>query len=924
MKINKQILSPVILSLPLLFAACSGGSAESMMSSAKQHISKNEANAAVIELKNVLQKEPSNVEARYLLGKLLLDTGDGAGAEVELTKAQDLGRSKDDVVPLLAKSLLVQGKLEPLVSRYADTQIPTAAANAELRATVAFAYAQLRKAPEAKKALDQAFASDPNNISAQLLQAKMQMYQRDFDAVDKTLAKVIAQAPENAEAMQLKGDALLESRHAADEALAAYRQAIKLDKKNLLSYSAIIWTELSQKNTAAAKKDLDEMSKVFPDHPQTRLFKGMIALEAGDLKTAQEQSQYLLKVSPDNLRTLQLAGAVEFNSNSLVQAETHLTKFVKGAPPAMQTSSRMMLAQIYLRGGEPNKAVAVLQPLLADKTAVPAAYSLVAEAYMQLGEGALAEANFEKAVKGNPGDVKSRIALAIAQVSKGNEKGFDELQAISAADKEVTADLALVSLLISRQQWDSALKAIDSIAKKQPDRPLAENLRARLELARGNKVAARTAFEGALKLDPKFYPAVTGLAALDQQDQHLDAAAKRFQAYLVQEPKSVPAQLSLIELQSRLGANAADTESALKKMSQDSPQEPGPRLLLIRKLLDRKELKQALTVAQDGVAAMPDQPNMLAGLAQVQQLNGQSAQAADSLNKWAVLQPSSVNPYMALAELYVATKDRPAARQSLTRALELNDHYLPAQRILIGLALDDGKPDLARKWVKTVQTQHAGDITGQVLEAEVEEALKNWSAAALAYQAALNKSPSTDLAIKLHHTYVMGNKGTEADTFVSRWTQKYPSDVAFVYYLGDSALASKKYAQAETYYRNVLKIQPNNAAAMNNVAWLLNREKNPAALQFAENAVKLQPKQAPLLDTLADIYASQGNIERAIEVQKQAVEIEPQAYLHRLHLAKFYLTAGKKADAKVELKKLADLGEKFAAQDEVKRLSVGL
>ena len=924
MNFKGQGLTPLFLSLALALSACSGGSAESMLKSAKEHISKKESNAAVIQLKNVLQKEPANPEARYLLGKVLLETGDAVGAEVELIKAQDLGYASEEIAPHLAKSLLAQGKVEPLITRFAKSKLTNPAANAELRAAVAFAFAQQGKGDEAKSTLQEAFTSDPNNISAQLLQARMYIHQRDFPAAIAVLDKVVGLAPSNADAWQLKGDVLLESGAPSEAALAAYRQAIKIDKKNLLSYVAIIWTEFSKKDIESAKKDVADLAKIFPDHPQTRFFQGMIALESGDLKTAQEQAQYLLKVAPDSLRTMQLAGVVEFRRNSLIQSEGHLKKFIKGAPESMQAPSRLMLGQIYIRNGEPAKALNVLQPLLADDSAHSAAYALAAEAYLQQGDSAAAQNYFSKAVKSNPKDIRSRTALALAKIAKGGDAGFEELKAISSSDKEITADLALFSSYLNIKQWDSAVRALETIAKKQPDRPTAENLRGRMELLRGDRVAARAAYERAVKIDPKFYPAVATLAALDQADKKLDAAIARFTALLALEPKNLQAQLSVIELQALSGRPVAEIEADLAKMVKESPNEAAPRLLLIRKLIDRKELKAALALARDGVVATPDQPNMLAALSQVEQLNGEANQAVSTVNKWVALQPNSVQPLMRLAELYVAMKDPAAAVQSLNRALAIDERFLPAQRMLIAIEEGRGRTESARKVIKVVQAQHPNDAVGQLLEGEFEGEKKNWAGAIAAYQAALNKKPNSDVAIKLHYAHLSGGKTSEAASFAARWLQKNPGDVAFIYYLGDVALAAKQYEQAEQQYRAVLKLQPENAPALNNVAWLLNREKKPEALEYAERAVKLQPTQAPLLDTLADIYASRGQMEKAIEVQKQAVSLAPGAHLHRLHLATFYVNAGKKAEAKEELKRLADLGDKFPAQDVVKKLSAGL
>ena len=55
-----------------LLAGCGRDSSDELIKSAREHLAKNETQAAVIQLKNVLQKQPDSVEARFLLGKALL------------------------------------------------------------------------------------------------------------------------------------------------------------------------------------------------------------------------------------------------------------------------------------------------------------------------------------------------------------------------------------------------------------------------------------------------------------------------------------------------------------------------------------------------------------------------------------------------------------------------------------------------------------------------------------------------------------------------------------------------------------------------------------------------------------------------------------------------------------------------------------
>jgi len=107
---------------------------------------------------------------------------------------------------------------------------------------------------------------------------------------------------------------------------------------------------------------------------------------------------------------------------------------------------------------------------------------------------------------------------------------------------------------------------------------------------------------------------------------------------------------------------------------------------------------------------------------------------------------------------------------------------------------------------------------------------------------------------------------------------------------------------------------------MNNLAWLLNQMKKPGGLQYAEKANTLIPNQPVFMDTLAEIYASEGKVDKALELQKRAVSLKSTGPEQRLNLAKLYISAGNKAAAREELMKLSDLGYQFDQQAEVARL----
>ena len=154
-----------------------------------------------------------------------------------------------------------------------------------------------------------------------------------------------------------------------------------------------------------------------------------------------------------------------------------------------------------------------------------------------------ADASFTRAARIKPGDPGARTALALSQLAKPNAgedaAAFAELEHLAAEDKRASVDMALISTYLRRNDVSGALKAIDTLATKQPQNPLADQLRGRIELRRGDTAAARKSFERALGKDAAYVPALGALAALDLAEQKPLAARQRFEALLVRDRRKV-------------------------------------------------------------------------------------------------------------------------------------------------------------------------------------------------------------------------------------------------------------------------------------------------------------------------------------------------------------------------------------------------
>jgi cellulose synthase operon protein C len=917
---NRNILRACgVCVLAVALAACNRDSGESLLASGKALLEKKDLRGAVIQFKNTLQKNPNSAEARFLLGKALLASGDPVAALVELRKAQELQTPDEQVIPEIARAMLLVGEESKLIAQYGDLQLKTPLATAELKTSLAAAYAVQRDADKARAVAEEALRNVPGHGPALIVLARLRAIDNDVDGAIALLDNVLKADAANERAGVLKAELLLQGKQDVEAALAAFRQVLQASPASVTARAATANILFQQKKLDEAKAEFALLKKAAPNHPETLFFEAQLAFSEKDYKRTREISDQILKAMPDNVRVLELAGAAEYRMKGYLQAEALLSRAIKLAPK--QPLTRLLLAQTYLRSGQPGKVIEALQPLIEGGKPDATSLSLAGEAYLQLGDAKRSEEAFQRALKLAPQDSRVRTTAALAQMARGNNAGAEsELAAIASGDSGPRADLALVSARLRQGDLPGALKAIDGLEKKLPDQPLPLHLRGRVLTLKKDLPGATKSYEAALAKDPAYFPAVAALAAIELANGKPEDARKRFQDHLKTQPKSWQAKLALAELDARTGAPPATVVASLREAVKLGPSEARPNLVLINNLINMGDGKAALQAAQDASAVLPSNLEIMDAQGRAELAAGDHQRAITTFKKLGSLQPRNATIEMRLAEAYLAAQDRDAAARSLRRAAELQPELVGPQRALAVMAVQDNRPGDALPIARELQKRSPKDPAGFALEGEIEVSRKGWDAAIAAYRAAVQRNPSSELNSKLHAALVSGGKTAEADRLAAEWLKAHPKDAVFQYYLGDIALARNDYAGAEARYRSVLELQPDNALALNNVAWLLVKQGKPGGVALAEQANKLMPDRAPLLDTLATALEADNQLPKAIDTQKRAIVVDPKDPTLTLRLAKLYIKGGEKDRARAELDALAKLGDKFPAQPEVTQL----
>lgn len=152
--------------------------------------------------------------------------------------------------------------------------------------------------------------------------------------------------------------------------------------------------------------------------------------------------------------------------------------------------------------------------------------------------------------------------------------------------------------------------------------------------------------------------------------------------------------------------------------------------------------------------------------------------------------------------------------------------------------------------------------------------------------------------------------------------QLAPGFVAAQHALAGLYEAAGESQRAMAVYRAVLKAAPNEALALNNLAYALAvREGNLAeALPLAERARKLAPRSGAVADTLGWIHFMRGDLGRAGPLLAEAVRLSPENAEVRLHLAQALVASGDVEAGRKELAKALERAPELRERAEVKRL----
>jgi len=916
---NKFTITAAVLASAFMVAglgACGRTqSTESLLTEAKQYQQKGDLKAALIQLKNAVEKSPENGEARIALGQLEMTMGDIASAEKEFRKARSLGIGAERVMPLLGKALALQGKFKEILE---DVTPEVAGKSPSLLALRGEALLASDKGDEAKQAFDQALALDPNSGSALLGLARHAMAARDRDSAERYIGDAVAKDPKNPEVFMAQGT-MLRMQGKPDEALAAFNKTLALDPSHRTAHIEKAYIEISRGKFPAAKVEIDAAQKNAPGNLLVTYTGALYEFTQGKFSAAQEALQRVLKVAPDHMPSVLLAGASELYLGSTQQAEQHLRKYLEAAPNDVY--ARKLLAQVLLKNAQPADAAATLAPALKSAADDPQLLALAGESYMQVRDFNKAGSYFEKAAELAPKAAALRTSLGLSKLARGDQSGgLNDLEMATALDpKSSRATMALVQTEMSLKHFDKALAAVDALIKQEPNNPQVYNLKGAVNMVKGDVPAARAALEKAVALQPTFAPAVKNLARLDLVEKKPEAAKQRYEKVLEKDKNNIEAMNSLGQL-ALLQNRPEEATGWFEKASTANPNAVGPAVTLGMHYLRVNQAPKALTLARKFQTANPTNAELLDLLGQAQVATKDNNGALETYSKLANVSPKSATPHLRLAAVHMAMQNNAAATADLRRAVELQPELVQARMAQVELAMRSGRPDEALSMARQIQKLNEKSPVGYATEADILLAQNKAAQALPLYDKAFAIAKSPQILLRTLQAMEQAGKGKEAQARAAQWMKEHPDDQLVGMYVAEASLGRKEYKPAIAILESVIKKNPNNAAALNNLAWAYQQEKDPRALTTAEQAFKLAGNNPGVMDTLGWMLVEQGNTARGVPLLQKASGLAPNAGEIGYHLAVALAKSGDKQGARKQLDQLLASGKPFAQADDARAL----
>ncbi|MET0070319.1 MAG: XrtA/PEP-CTERM system TPR-repeat protein PrsT [Candidatus Thiodiazotropha sp.] len=910
-----------IVALQLTVAACSvDPNDQQALAAAQASYDNGNYSKAIIELKQILQINSKNIDARTLLARCYLKKGDGASAEKEISKVSGDQQPTADVQSILMTSWELQGKHQAIVKSYEEGGF-NEVDPARVLGVVSYAYLLEKNIEKGVELARKLLQQESNSVTALRTLAKAASIKNDdAEAVEylqqalgidngdyktwRDLGTMHAKMEDHGKAVELLTNALSKI-GPGDPEKDAY--LIKVNLIHLLFHL---------ERLDESEVYINDLESSYEGNPYVAYLSGLYNYLNQNYETAVNKLSQTHAVLPNHLPTILLLGALHFAENNLEQANILLTRYVNQVPTHLV--ARKLLGEVKLRLDKPREALALLESGDVNSSDEQI-MTMIGLAASQSGEYSRGIDFLKKAAETNPGDTRIREELAKLYINHGAvDDAITELE-----DKWVgqssKRDTLLILSYIKKQDFVSARKLSDQLLQRDGGRTEDLHLRALIELNSGNRNNARRYLSDAVNKDAEFIPGQLALARMDLEDGRLIAGSDRLNLVLAREPQNVNAMMLLAQISERSGKQK-EALAWLEKAVESGHNPWLPRVILARYYLRRKEPEKAAVYLDDDDLRKSGNPAIRSMLAMLDQQGGHYDEAESTIRKLVEDNPQNETAYLQLADLQAERGDLNAARETLQRL----DREVPAsikgKLLRYKLEMGAANHQQAAGIIDQLLADDRTRFVGITLQANYHEALGDREKAIKGLEAHATSQAPFVIVQQLSDLYIKNQDPNSAIKLLTKWKKAHNEDPQAQLALAIVYQSAGKVSAALKLYSDLLEANPRNIVALNNSALLNFTQAPQKALEQAKQAYDLTGNSsAAVVDTYAWLTHRSGDTATALKLLSPVLESAADPSI-LYHYAVMLAESGREKDAEKVLVSIIDGHPEFPESEEAKKL----
>jgi len=889
----------------------------------------------------------------YLQGATKLALGQSAQAESILSKY--LAHVPDDLrASRLIASAALQQHAPPRAIDYLKPLVNRPTVDAETLTLLGNAYMADGKPELALQQFEKAATLDPGN---QAIKARVAISEINSGRGQQGLAE-LEQVFANESGETIAGPTLVLTELRAgrvEKAAEVAASLIKLDANNPLYQTLFGVVQVAQRDYVGAETAFRAALARDPEFAAATRDLAKLYLATGRTDDAKKVYGDLLSKKPDDGAALLGLADIALTEKKWSEAVDHINRARTAKPN--DPAAGIKLVNVYELRNDWNNARTVAGDLVAQFPQDVNVQIAQAIAFLGSGDTKSAISSYKRAYEIAPNSIPilSRYVALLTSAKEFREARTVLQEAVAREPRNASLKGDLIRAEAEVDGLDAALAKAHELAKDDPDnniydlvsaelyekagrprdavalleaaiaaRPSDDGLTtvlSRLYISTGDLTKAEAVLTRRLAAEPKSLTVRAALARLYLTIGRTDDAKKSYDELLSQRPTDVAALLGLAEI-AVAQKKWSEATDYITRARAAAPTDPAPGLLLVNMYGLQQDWKHATSAATELVTQFPENVAVLDAQGRVQIAAGDTDGALSTYKHAHELSPDYkpiLSHYVALLK---AAKNFPEERTVLQAALDRDPQNASLKGDLIRAESEIGGLEAGLAKARKFANEDPGNSLYDLVSAELyESAGRRSEAIALADQIAATKPSDDHLTLALFSLYTRADDVTKAEGVLNARLKTDPKNFAIRSALAEFYLEQKKYDPAIAEYTGLVADRPTDPTALNNLAWLYQRQGNlPKARELAERAFAAAPAAAQIDDTLGWILLAQGEADRAMTYLTAANSAAPRNPDIQYHLAVALQRVGRPADAQAMLETLLGSGVSFTDKSDAEKL----